>query len=81
MHFDGIGCLRKVNNDTVFYLSCHIDRSKIDRIIKHSKFELVLDTLILSPAHSHLPNTSLDIPYSSEERENFTLSMDIKITS
>lgn len=81
MCFDGIGCLRTIDNDTVFYISCHIDRSKIHRIINHSKFELVLDTLIISPTHSNLPNTQLDIPYSFEERQNFTLSMNIKLTS
>lgn len=81
MRFDGIGCLRKIDNDTVFYISCHIDRSKIHRIINHSKFELVLDTLIVSPTHSNLPNTYLDIPYSFEERQNFTLSMNIKLIS
>lgn len=81
MRFDGIGCLRLEDNDTVFYLSCHIDRSKIDRIVKHSKFELVLDTLIVSPTHSNLPNTYLDLPYSFAERENFTLSMNIKLIS
>ena len=81
MRFDGIGCLRKEGNDTVFYISCHIDRSKIYRIINHSKFELVLDTLILSPTHSNLPNTPLDLPFSFDERKNFTLSMNIKLTS
>lgn len=81
MRFDGIGCLRLEDNDTVFYLSCHIDRSKIDRIVKHSKFELVLDTLIVSPTHSNLPNTYLDLPYSFAERDNFTLSMNIKLIS
>lgn len=81
MRFDGIGCLRLEDNDTVFYLSCHIDRSKIDRIVKHSNFELVLDTLIVSPTHSNLPNTYLDLPYSFAERDNFTLSMNIKLIS
>lgn len=81
MRFDGIGCLRLEDNDTVFYLSCHIDRSKIDRIVKHSKFELVLDTLIVSPTHSNLPNTYLDLPYSFAERDNFTLLMNIKLIS
>lgn len=81
MRFDGIGCLRLEDNDTVFYLSCHIDRSKIDRIVKHSKFELVLDTLIVSPTHSNLPNTYLDLPYFFAERDNFTLSMNIKLIS
>lgn len=81
MRFDGIGCLRTEGRDTMFYVSCHIDRSKIHRIINHSKFELVLDTLIVSPRHSNLPNTRLDIPYSFEDRKNFTLAMDIAITS
>ena len=81
MRFDGIGCLRMEDSDTVFYISCHIDRTKLHRIVNHSKFELVLDTLILSPKHSNLPNTQLHIPYSFEERKNFTLKMDITITS
>lgn len=81
MCFDGIGCLRMEGQDTVFFLSCHIDRSKLHRIVNHSKFELVLDTLIVSPLHSNLPNTYLPLTYSFEERQNFTLSMNIKLYS
>lgn len=81
MRFDGIGCLRKEGNDTVFFISCHIDRSKLYRIINHSKFELVLDTLIISPSRSNLPNSKLDLPFSWEERKNFNLSLDITLTS
>ena len=81
MRFDGIGCLRTEGADTMFYISCHIDRSKLHRIINHSKFELMLDTLIISPEHSNLPNTQLAIPYSFKERKNFTLAMDISIIS
>ena len=81
MRFNGIGCLRKEGKDTVFYISCHIDRSKINRIINHSKFELVLDTLILSPTHSNLPNSQPKRPFSFEERKNYTLSMNIKLIS
>ncbi|MCR4854514.1 MAG: hypothetical protein K5893_13095 [Prevotella sp.] len=81
MRFDGIGCLRTEGKDTMFYVSFHIDKSKLYRIINHSKFELALDTLIISPQHSNLPNTQLHIPYSFEERKNFTLSMDITISS
>ncbi|MBR2102829.1 MAG: hypothetical protein IJ928_08770, partial [Prevotella sp.] len=81
MRFDGIGCLRTEGRDTMFYISCHIDRTKLHRIINHSKFELVLDTLIVSPEHSNLPNTQLAIPFSFKDRKNFTLSMDIAITS
>lgn len=81
MNFDGIGCLRKENNDTAFFISCHIDRSKLNRIVNHSKFELVLDTLILSPLHSNLPNTQLPLEFSFDERMDFNLSMNIKLTS
>lgn len=81
MRFNGIGCLRKEGNDTTFYMSLHIDRSKLHRIINHSKFELVLDTLVLSPSRSHLPNTELDLPFSFAERKNFALSVDIRLTS
>lgn len=82
MRFDGIGCLRKEGNDTLFYVSCHIDRSKLFRIVNHSKFELVLDTLIISPFHSNLPNTPLKgIKYSFDERKNFNMSMMMKLSS
>lgn len=81
MRFDGIGCLRTEGNDTVFYISCHIDRSKINRIINHSKFELVLDTLIISPFYSNLPNSFPKRPFSFEERKDYNLSMDIKLSS
>ena len=81
MRFDGIGCLRMDGKDTVFYISCHIDRSKIERIINHSKFELVLDTLIISPLHSNLPNSQPKRAFSFDERKNYTLSMNIKLTS
>ena len=81
MRFNGIGCLRTEGPDTMFYISCHIDQSKLYRIINHSKFELVLDTLIVSPQHSNLPNTQLHIPYSFAERKNFTLSMNITLSS
>ncbi|MCD8274449.1 MAG: hypothetical protein LUC96_05615 [Alistipes sp.] len=60
MVFNGIGCLKTEDSDTTFHISCHIDRRKLHRIIDHSKFELVLDTLIISPQHSSLPNTPLD---------------------
>jgi len=81
MIFDGIGCMRMEGNDTVFFISCHIDRSKLDRIIRHSKFELVLDTLIISPAHSNLPNTNLPLQFSFDERKDFNLSVDITLSS
>ncbi len=83
MHFNGIGCLRidEQTKDTLFYVSCHIDPSKLYRIVYHSKFELVLDTLIVSPKHSNLPNSKLPLEFSFEERKDFKLTMSIKLTS
>lgn len=81
MNFDGIGCMRMEGQDTVFFISCRIDRTKLNRIVNHSKFELVLDTLIISPFHSNLPNTQLPLEYSFDERGVFNLSMNIKLTS
>ncbi len=79
--FDGIGCLRMEGEDTVFFISCHIDRSKLYRIINHSKFELILDTLIISPEHSNLPNSILPLDFSFDQRRDFMLSIDIGIYS
>lgn len=81
MKFDGIGCLRMDGQDTVFFISCHIDRTKLYRIINHSKFELILDTLIIDPVRSNLPNTSLPIDFSFDQREDFRLKIDIGLFS
>lgn len=81
MKFDGIGVLRKDGGDTMFYISMHIDRSKINRIVEHSKFELVLDTLIISPTHSNLPNSSFDTSFRWEDRQNYAMSINITISS
>lgn len=62
-------------------MSCHINRDKLNRIVEHSKFELVLDTLIIDPFKSDLPNTKLDIPFSFEDRENFTMNISFEISS
>lgn len=81
MKFDGIGCLRKEGEDTVFFISCHIDRSKLYRIINHSKFELILDSLIINPYRSNIPNSTLPVPFSYEQRKDFMLSMKINLMS
>lgn len=81
MKFDGIGCLKMDGKDTVFFVSCHIDRTKLYRIINHSKFELVLDTLILSPKHSNLPNSQLPLEFSFDQRKDFRLKIDMNLFS
>lgn len=81
MKFNGIGCIKTEGKDTSFFVSCHINRDRIGRIVEHSKFELVMDSLIVSPYHSDLPNTRLGIPFSFDERDNFTLKITMQITS
>lgn len=86
MAFNGIGCLRMEGKDTVFYLSCHVDEASIDRIICHSKFQLVLDTLIINPYHSNLPNNRMrkkaGAPaFSFKDRQNLRFSMDMVLSS
>lgn len=82
MRFNGIGCLRRgEKGDTVFYISCHVDHSKLYRIVNHSKFELVLDTLILCPKESNLPNSSLPLPFYFSERGSYQIDMTMTLTS
>jgi hypothetical protein len=81
MNFDGIGCLRTVDGDTVFFVSCRIDPAKINRIINHSKFELTLDTLIIDPRHCNLPNSNFDTEFSFERRQNLQITVEIRIIS
>lgn len=81
MRFNGIGCLKMHDKDTSFFMSCHINRDRINRIVNHSKFELALDTLIINPFKSNLPNTSLDIPFTFEQRGSFTLNITFEISS
>lgn len=81
MNFSGIGCLRMIDGDTVFFVSCHIDESKISRIINHTKFELVLDTLIVNPYQLDLPNSNFDTEFSFDKRKNLQLAVEMKLTS
>ena len=81
IQFNGIGCLATVDKDTSFYVSCHLDRRKLNRIRDHSKFELVVDTIIINPYHSHLPNSPLPLAFSFAERKTFNFKMTIQLKS
>ena len=82
MNFYGIGCLRTIGGDTVFYISCHIDTSKIDRIINHSKFELSLDTLIIDPYRCNLPNSNFDTTgFSFDSRKDLQFVIEMRLIS
>lgn len=82
MIFSGIGCLRMDGSDTVFYVSCHINKDKINRIVSHSKFELVLDTLIINPHYSNVPNSSIcNTSFSFKDRNYLEVGLDMKLIS
>lgn len=82
MNFYGIGCVRTIDQDTVFYISTRIDETKINRIINHSKFELLLDTLIIDPYKLDLPNSnSLQTVFSFDERKDLQITVEMKLLS
>lgn len=76
MNFDGFKVVRAVPNedqtkiDTAFYLSCHLDRSKMTDLVKNSTFSLVLDTLRID-----LSKTKAKLP----QNRDFKLDVTIRI--
>ncbi len=88
LSFNGIGCLQKRGNDTVLYLVCHLDTTEygIKRILRHSKFELTLDTLAFNPSLCDLPNDSAHAfsqrqHFSFQNSRDLALRFDMDITS
>ena len=88
LSFNGFGCLQMRGADTVLLITAHLDTSDaaISRILRHSKFELMLDTLVFNPRLCNLPNDSARSfserkPYSFAERGSVGLKIDVKITS
>ncbi len=56
MNFDGITLKANRGGKEVLKMVCHIDTAKFDHIFLHSKFYLVVDTIIFYPYRSFLPN-------------------------
>ena len=88
LSFNGFGCLQKRDNDTVLYMVCHLDTTEygVGRILKHSKFELTLDTLVFNPYKCDLPNDStlpysLRMPFSFTNRDNLNLQISLNVMS
>ena len=86
--FNGFACLQQRGTDTVLYVSCSLDTSEtaLMRILKHSKFQLHLDTLVFNPTLCNLPNDSARCfserkPFSFAERKSIALVMDVEISS
>lgn len=88
LSFNGFGCLQKRDNDTVLYMVCHLDTTEygVGRILKHSKFELTLDTLVFNPYKCDLPNDStmpysMRVPFSFTNRDNLNLQISLNVMS
>ncbi len=58
INFDGIEIRGMRNGQQVIYMSCSIDRNNLEHLFRHSKFNLVLDSLTFNPYICHLPNVT-----------------------
>lgn len=58
INFDGIEIRGMRGGQEVIYMSCSIDKDRLDHMFRHSKFNLVLDTLAFYPYQCHLPNVT-----------------------
>ena len=56
MNFDGITLRANRDGKEVLKMVCHIDTTRFDHLFLHSKFYLVVDTIIFHPYRSFLPN-------------------------
>jgi len=94
INFDGISLRGTRDGEEVLYMSCHIDTTRLDHMFQHSKFNLVLDTLIFHPYQCHLPNlqangirllsgqtSERDNSFSFDERQNLRVALEMTLTS
>ncbi len=88
MTFGGIGCLQTQGQDTVLYIACKLDTSDegLGRILRHSKFQLVLDELVFNPSLCNLPNDSAAAfsdrkRFSFDDKSNLMLMINMDLTS
>lgn len=56
MNFDGFTLRANKNGSEVLKLVCHIDTTRLDHLFMHSKFYLVVDSIVFHPYRSYLPN-------------------------
>lgn len=94
INFDGISIRGVRDGKEVLFMSCHIDTTRLDHMFQHSKFNLVLDTLIFHPYQCHLPNlqangirimrnetSERDNSFSFDERQNLTVGLEMTLSS
>lgn len=60
MNFDGITLEARRNGKVALHLVCRIDSSRFDELFTHSRFFLVLDSVVFYPYQSFLPNINID---------------------
>ena len=63
MNFDGITLRAYRDGYEALCLVCHLDTSRLNELFLHSRFHLVVDSLIFRPYHAFLPN--LGLPHDS----------------
>lgn len=56
MNFDGITLRAQRDGQDVLKMVCHIDTARLNHMFMHSKFYLVVDTILFNPYRSFLPN-------------------------
>lgn len=56
MNFDGITFSARRAGHEVLRMVCHIDTSRLDQLFLHSKFRLMVDSIVFLPYRSFLPN-------------------------
>lgn len=58
MNFDGITFKAEREGKEVLMMVCHIDTARLEHMFLHSKFYLVVDSIVFRPYLSYLPNLS-----------------------
>ena len=92
MNFNGISVRGIHDGQEFMYLSCHIDTTRFEHIFRHSKFYLVVDSIVFNPYECHLPNleangimntseTERNNRFSFDERDNLTFGMELSVFS
>lgn len=73
MNFDGITLKANRGGQEVLKMVCHIDTTKFDHLFLHSKFYLVVDTIVFHPYRSFLPNLKanrIEQPHANEASQD-----------
>lgn len=92
INFDGISIRGQRNGEEVLFLSCHIDTTRLEHLFQHSKFYLVVDSIVFNPYKCHLPNLSANgirmaedsernNKFNYNERSHLTIGMELTLSS